>query len=242
MEIISILHAPETPLGLDRLLSALKGADPLKTFLGELYCLDSGTIKTLSSSIKSQLSQLKSDFPEYKNAWDLCVYLSNLFPEDPGIFAPLFLNIVELNPGEAMYIPACVLHSYVKGMGIELMNNSDNVLRVGLTAKYKAKEEVLKILNFSEYEPEIMLAPAPESLLHRYPAPAGDFSLSVMHSGEGPTEFPVMGPSILLITEGAAAAAGNGMSLSKGESVFIPAGTKPVFSGTFTAYIAAASS
>jgi len=243
MEILSILPAQNEEAlktNMDGLILALKGEDPLKTFLGGLYCLDNEVFKALALSIKSQISILKNDFPEYKNTWELCVYLSSLYPEDPCILAPFFLNIVELNPGELMYIPAGVLHSYIKGMGIELMNVSDNVVRGGLTAKYVDKEEKLKLINFSEYKPDIMPAPAPETMRHHYFAPIGDFSLSAIQCRENSISCPQTGPSIILITEGAAAMAESGMVLKKGESAFIPPGQNPVFSGTFTAFVAAA--
>jgi mannose-6-phosphate isomerase len=98
MEIISIIPT-EGNLNIGRLVSSLKEENPYKTFLTELYRLETEVINALTFSIKSNLDLLKSDFPEYKSAWELCVYLSNLYPEDPGVFAPLFLNIVELDPG-----------------------------------------------------------------------------------------------------------------------------------------------
>jgi mannose-6-phosphate isomerase len=87
-------------------------------------------------------------------------------------------------------------------MGIELMTNSDNVLRGGLTAKYVDKEEVLKILDFSEYKPEIIPPPDPEISLYYYPTPDEDLSLSVMHGRGDLAAYLEAGPSILLITEG----------------------------------------
>ena len=243
MEILSILPAKnEEALKtcLDKLILALEGENPLKTFLNDFYCLDNEAIKTLTSSIKSQINLLKNDFPEYKNTWELCVYLSNLYPEDPLIFAPLFLNIIELEPGEAIYVPAGTIHSYVKGMGIELMTYSDNVLRGGLTVKHVDTEDILNNTDFSVHKPEIMPAPAAESLLHRYPAPIEDFSLSVINNRREPFSYPKTGPSIMLITEGTATVAESDIVLSKGESVFIPRGINLEFSGTFAAFVAAA--
>jgi mannose-6-phosphate isomerase len=232
MEILSII----SPLCMDKLILALKDKNPTFIFLTILSGLESETVKELASSIKTQLALLKNDFPEYKREWELCVYLSAYYPQDPFIVAPLFLNVIELAPGEAMYIPAGTFHSYIKGMGIELMTHSDNVLRGGLTSKHVDTEEVLKNLDFSAYKPEIIPPPDPELIWHTYPAEVEEFSLSVMRGKGASTSYPKMGPSILLITEGSAAV--NEMVLSKGESVFIPAGEKPTFSGTFTAFVA----
>ena len=53
-----------------------------------------------------------------------------------GLFAPLILNVIELQPGEAMFLYAETPHAYLRGTGIEIMANSDNVLRAGLTPKH----------------------------------------------------------------------------------------------------------
>ena len=127
-------------------------------------------------------------------------------------------------------------------MGIELLTNSDNVLRGGLTSKYVDHKELLKILNYFEYKPEIMRAPETPHSWFSYPA--GEFALSVMYGSGAAIPYTENGPSILIITEGNAvvdeggAEGGIKVPLKKGESVFIPAGKNPVFSGAFTAYAA----
>ena len=224
----------------DRLVTALKEENNPGTFLEELYSISGEIIKTLALAIKKQMNLLKADYPEYKDVWDLCVYLSTLFPEDPGILAPLFLNIIELAPGEAVYIPAGIFHSYIKGMGVELMTDSDNVLRGGLTAKFVDTEEVLKVLDFSGYKPQILQAPDSASMWYSYQVPTEDFSLSVMRGTGDTVSYPESDPAMLLVTEGCIIFTENDMTVSKGEAVFVPAGKRPVLSGTFTAYIASA--
>ncbi|MCL2472466.1 MAG: hypothetical protein FWF26_02205, partial [Treponema sp.] len=164
---------------------------------------------------------------------------------------PLYLNILELSIGEAMFIPSGVLHAYIHGMGIELMADSDNVLRGGLTSKHVDPDELYRILNFSEYKPEIKKLPDPAPSWFTYPSGSKNFALSVMRSTGDPVLFPETGPSIVIVTQGDATIAVPGRQnkeLKTGESVFIPA--RPsipgqaekrgiVFSGTFTAYVAA---
>ena len=70
------------------------------------------------------------------------------YPGDLGALAPLYLNLVTLEVGEALYLPAGELHSYLGGMGIELMANSDNVLRGGLTGKHVDLVELMATLSF----------------------------------------------------------------------------------------------
>ena len=244
IEILSVISVESDEIlksYMGRLVAVLKDDNNLQAFLNGIYSFERESIKTLALTIKSRLNLLKTDFPEYRNVWELCVYLSNLYPEDPGILAPFFLNIIELAPGEALYIPAGVFHAYIKGMGIELMTDSDNVLRGGLTPKFVDTEEVLKILDFSGYKPQIIPAPDSGSLWHSYPAPTEDFSLSVMRGTGDTVIYPETDPAIMLITDGCATVTESGTTISKGEAVFIPAGKKPALSGTFTAYIASAS-
>ncbi|MCL2233711.1 MAG: mannose-6-phosphate isomerase, class I [Treponema sp.] len=220
--------------------------NPLRAFLSGLFRLDAETFKDLGHLIKNELLQLERDFPQYKDEWYLCSYLSGIYPGDPGILAPLYLNIIELEPGQAIYLPAGILHAYVHGMGIELMADSDNVLRGGLTPKHVDLNELLSVLDFSEYKPELLNIPEPSPAYFTYPAPVRDFALSSMHSSGGEIAFREKEAAIVILTKGSAAVhekeSGQELTLNTGESVFIPAGEKAglVFSGTFTAYVAAA--
>ena len=228
---------------LEKLIYALEEKDenPYKAFLKALYSIDS---HELGLFIKKRQVLLERDFPEYQGEWKLCSYLADLYPGDPGSLAPLFLNIMELKAGQAMYIPAGVLHSYLHGMGIELQTNSDNVLRGGLTSKRVDREELFSILDFSEHKPEIWEAPDPALSWFSYPAKSGEFVLSVMQGTGNSIPYPETNPSIVIITQGNTVITEPGnqdLHLKTGESIFIPAGKKAnlVFSGTFTAYVAA---
>ena len=262
---------------LENLVSVLESQDenPYRNFLAGLFSLETESRHALGTFIKTQTPLLKRDFPEYRDEWELCSYFAALYPEDPSIIAPLYLNVVELAPEEAMYLPSGVLHAYIHGMGIELMSDSDNVLRGGLTSKHVDLEELFRIVDFSEYKSEIMKVPGSAPAWYSYPAPTREFMLSVMHgfkenagfkesagikendssestAGSDRTDgtfiYPETGPSIVLVTGGKAVITEPGKSfttvVSKGESVFIPAGEKAnmVFSGIFTAFIAACGS
>ena len=73
------------------------------------------------------------------------VTLNRYYPDDAGVLSPMLLNLVELKPGEALSMEAGQLHAYLGGLGIELMANSDNVLRGGLTSKHIDTVELEKI-------------------------------------------------------------------------------------------------
>ena len=242
IEILTLFAGSNSVLegGLVRLHSALGGENPCKDFLSALFALDRQTIISLGSLIKNNRPQFEKDFPQYRDEWNLCSYFSSLHPGDPGILAPLYLNIITLEPGQAIYLPAGILHAYIHGTGIELMADSDNVLRGGLTSKHMDTGELLRLLDFSPYRPEIMSAPEPAPASYTYPAPAGEFTLSALRSSGDTIPYTETGASIVMVTSGAMLSAE--MTVNAGESVFIPAGEKAplMFSGTFTAYAAAA--
>jgi mannose-6-phosphate isomerase len=170
--------------------------------------------------------------------------LAERCPGDPAIIAPLYLNVLDLRPGEAVYLEAGVLHAYLEGFGVELMSNSDNVLRGGLSPKHIDLPELMRILTFSAGKPEILKPPEPEPAWYTYAVPAGEFSLSVMHGRGTAGLFPGTGPAILVLTGGEARFSTGKISvnLRPGESVFIPPrrpGETLRYDGSFTAYIAA---
>ena len=75
--------------------------------------------------------------------------LGERYPGDAGVLAALLLNRVSLAPGEAIFLPAGNLHTYLHGVGLEVMANSDNVLRGGLTPKHVDVPELLRVLDFT---------------------------------------------------------------------------------------------
>jgi mannose-6-phosphate isomerase len=238
-EILSMESGGIIRQGFDKLILSLKRQDgnPLKDFLSALFNMNSEWLELLSTFLKERQEKFERDFQEYKNEWALCVYLAAFFPKDHGILAPLYLNIIELDPGSAIYVPAGILHSYIKGFGIELMNDSDNVLRGGLSSKYIDKAELLNILNFSKFKPEVMKIPSPAPFCFKYPAPIEDFALSVMHGSGDTTAYAEAGPSILIVTSGHMII-NQTITLDTGESAFIPPNKNLELSGTFTAYSA----
>ncbi|MBW1771934.1 MAG: mannose-6-phosphate isomerase, class I [Deltaproteobacteria bacterium] len=155
--------------------------------------------------------------------------LHTLFPHDVGILAPLFLNLVHLEPGQAMALSDGELHAYLEGAAIELMANSDNVLRGGLTAKHIDVPELLRVLKFSETQVKI-LEPTWEAKVEGvYPTDAEEFVLSVLkpRTGSPFTSERNRAVEILICTEGAAEITDPGMndvfSLDRGASILVPA-------------------
>ena len=149
---------------------------------------------------------------------DVCAIVKELgdrFFGDPGIFSPLFLNIIHLAPGEAVYLKPRVLHAYVSGNGVELMNNSDNVLRAGLTSKHMDLDELEKVMIPDAYLPRPMEFSEDEG--GRHFVCEGGFTLTVMIDGVYSNKGK--GPRILLCTDGEALV--NGMKLQKGQCCIV---------------------
>lgn len=165
--------------------------------------------------------------PEFAAEQKLAHTLAAKYPGDVGIIGALLLNLVVLQPGEALYLDAGNLHAYLEGTGIELMANSDNVLRGGLTPKHVDVNELLKVLNFTD---------GPANVLRgEYVTPVPDFRLS-RHVVDGEVKLPAAA-QILLVTEGSIHAGATG--LRRGESVFIGADEAVTLTGRGTVFRAA---
>ncbi|MGW6868618.1 mannose-6-phosphate isomerase, class I [Streptomyces sp. NPDC054904] len=156
------------------------------------------------------------------------------FPGDPGVIAAMLLNHVRLQPGEAMFLGAGIPHAYIDGLGVELMANSDNVLRCGLTPKHVDVPELLKVVNFEPSAPGIMRPEADGEEV--YETPIDEFRLSrfLLAPGGAPQRLPDATPQILLCTAGAPKT--GELTLAPGESVFVPAGEKVELSGSGTVF------
>ncbi len=102
------------------------------------------------------------------------------YPGDLGVLFPALLNLFRLEPGQALYLASGEPHAYLDGLGIELMANSDNVLRGGLTSKHLDVPELLNVLTFREQAPSVILPGKRSAAEWVYETPAAEFCLSVI--------------------------------------------------------------
>lgn len=163
--------------------------------------------------------------------WDTVKLIAHFYPEDSGLFSPLLLNVIELQPGEAMFLFAETPHAYLNGVALEVMANSDNVLRAGLTPKYIDIPELMDNLKF-EAKPWDSLLTQPEVHPDRldFPVPVEDFAFSVHQLSASPATVHQQSAAILFCIEGEAVI-NDGvtrLTLAPGESCFIPADASPV--------------
>lgn len=146
------------------------------------------------------------------------------YPGDIGLFSPLMLNTVELAPGEAMFLYAEIPHAYVQGTGLEIMANSDNVLRAGLTPKHIDVAELIDNTKFEPIKPEhIRLAPVPREGKMSYPIPVDDFGFDILTATDESKSQYLRSAEILFCVEGEVTVMSEGqqLTLKPGESLFV---------------------
>ncbi|MFC8900389.1 mannose-6-phosphate isomerase, class I [Streptomyces cinereoruber] len=162
--------------------------------------------------------------------------LAHHYPSDPGVVAAMLLHHVRLKPGEALYLGAGVPHAYLDGLGVEIMANSDNVLRCGLTPKHVDVPELLEVVRFDPADPAVLRPEASPSGEEVYETPTDEFRLSrfVRAEGAAPNDLTAPTPQILLAVAGSPTA--GDLPLAPGESVFVPAGERIQLTGAGTVF------
>ena len=184
-----------------------------------------GLIGALLARLKAKDSPRK-DTPDY---WALRA--AKDFPlagghYDRGIFSIYLLNLVHLMPGQGSFQPAGVLHAYLEGVNVELMANSDNVLRGGLTPKHVDVPELLRILSFESGAPPTLNGDPVSDTERAYRTPAEEFELSriALRAGQEYAGHPAQGPDSILVLDDSATltAPGQSLSLPRGSIVLAP--------------------
>jgi mannose-6-phosphate isomerase len=218
-------------------------ADPgpvgLKQFFSAVMTMDgSRQARAVGQTVAYAAGQSRED-----PLWSWIIALDRKYPGDIGVLSPVMLNLLKMEPGQAMLCQAGQLHAYLDGFGVELMANSDNVLRGGLTPKHVDVPELLGTLTFDKKEVE----------LHRpdnrgfYPSGSDEFLLSVF-SIDANTPFESgedRNVEIVICTagRGALSCAGFGeiFSFKRGESFVVPSISPPYrLEGEATFYRASA--
>ena len=141
---------------------------------------------------------------------------------DRGIFSIFFFNIMEVKPGEAVYQGAGVPHAYLYGQNVELMANSDNVLRGGLTPKHVDVPELLKHTKFEGIVPNVLKGNKLVSGEENFNCPVEDFGVSAIHLQAGQSHSgKTMSAEIFIAIEGHFSI--NELNIKKGEAFIVMA-------------------
>jgi mannose-6-phosphate isomerase len=163
--------------------------------------------------------------------------LGERYPGDAGVLAALLLNRITLGPGEGIFLSAGNLHAYMRGVGLEVMANSDNVLRGGLTPKHVDVPELLRVLDFTPTtEAQLRTPTHQDGLALIYDTPADEFAASMLSLGDDQVGHEVDapsrhdGPQILLCTEGCTTVSGKSaaLTLNRGAAAWVPADDGPI--------------
>ena len=208
-----LLGTPECRAWAEELVGATEPSDALKSYVARVLSAPEAAEAVQALALAGQ----EDDAPE-----SIRVAAATLrdFPGDAGALVALALNVVNLQPGEACFTGAGVIHSYQSGIGVEIMANSDNVVRAGLTPKHIDIDLLVALADGTTLPPPVV-EPRCDGPVTRYPAPVGEFALACVE--DGAATFPA-GPRIVLAVEGAAQlrVPGGGMGLTRGQAAFIP--------------------
>ncbi|MFE9096734.1 mannose-6-phosphate isomerase, class I [Streptomyces sp. NPDC007264] len=213
---VDVLHAHPEEAALREVLTAVLTADP------------EDMARTVTEAAAA-CARLGGAYAPYAG-------IAHHHPGDPGVIAAMLLNHVRLQPGEALFLGAGVPHAYLNGLGVEIMANSDNVLRCGLTPKHVDVPELLRIVRFEAGDPNVLRPEASSDGEEVYDTPIDEFRLSryVLPEGAAVRDLTRSAPQILLCTAGTVRVGEH--VLGPGGSVFVPADEKAGVSGDGTVF------
>ncbi|MER5185136.1 mannose-6-phosphate isomerase, class I [Streptomyces sp. NPDC002896] len=222
---VDLLHAHPVEAALREVLTAVLTAD--RDEMAATVAEAAAACARLAED--PDTSDFAADYAAYAS-------IAHHYPGDPGVIAAMLLNYVQLQPGEALFLGAGVPHAYLGGLGVEIMANSDNVLRCGLTPKHVDVPELLRIVRFEATDPGVLRPEAAPDGEEVYATPIDEFRLSryVLPESAAPHDVTSPTPQILLCTAGSVRT--GEFTLAPGQSVFVPAGEKTEVSGTGTVF------
>lgn len=237
---IELMKALAVP-GLDPYIDLLTGqpdADGLRALFTTWITAPQPDLDVLVPAVlDGAISYVRSGASDFADEAKTVLELGERYPGDAGVLAALLLNRMCLAPGEAIFLPAGNLHTYLRGFAVEMMANSDNVLRGGLTPKHVDVPELLRILDFHPVSEEAlrpeMRSDGAELV---YGIPADEFAVSrlriegenVGHEIDAAARHD--GPQVLLCTEGAVLlhAKSSSLTLHRGQAAWVPADDGPI--------------
>ncbi|MBO1266517.1 mannose-6-phosphate isomerase, class I [Arthrobacter cavernae] len=225
--------AQDVPAVIDGVIADLSGADESAALQAAFSRLIAGG-EDVTAASDQVISVLRSGAPTepHTDALTAVLGINDAFPGDPGVLISLLLNLVLLNPGEAVYLPAGNIHAYIHGLGVEVMASSDNVLRGGLTPKHVDIPELTKTIQFEALGvPRIEAAPTAYGQ-ELYRPPFSEFQLQriELKPGAEPVPLAQTGPAVVVVVSGAVVldSPKSDLPLQRGGAAFIPDAENPV--------------
>ncbi len=205
------------PHSFDRILGSLPIS--LESYMRALAALDPSDLDALISEYRSSLADEGGQWSKQR---ELALRLLDLHDGDPWVFAPYLLQVIHLKRGEGLYLKPGIVHAYVEGNAIELMTNSDNILRAGLTDKHIDLEEFYRVMD-SSTDPTELIALTGDGGRSEYRTPSREFRL--LRFTDGDYEEAATKPAIILCIEGEAVltAKDQSVALKRGDALFVGA-------------------
>lgn len=239
VRLLAALGVPQ----LDHYLGLLSGQPDehgTRALFSSIITIPSVTLGPLLSAVLASCVDKVRAGSEFTTEYRTTLELGERYPGDPGVLASLLLNRITLQPGQALYLPGGNLHAYLSGVGIEIMANSDNVLRGGLTPKHVDVPELMKVLDFATGDVRVLHGDPGMPGEWVYPTPAAEFRLSRLEPVDQPREITHPGPQVLFTVDGeieVSNATGARVRVPRGRSVWVAAAEGPVWvSGRGTAF------
>ncbi|MFT3860501.1 mannose-6-phosphate isomerase, class I [Micropruina sp.] len=160
--------------------------------------------------------------------------LDAVFPADRGILAALLMNRITLHPGEALFVPPGMMHAHLRGTGVEVMANSDNVIRGGLTNKHIDVHELITVVDFNPWLPEVLHPRRTRRGVLKYQTPCSEFEAwrLLVDRSSGPVRVPGRGSARILLAVEGSCVLGDGrttVQLPRGRAAFLSADERDVF-------------
>ncbi|XP_042493111.1 mannose-6-phosphate isomerase 1-like isoform X2 [Macadamia integrifolia] len=214
-------------------VSELSGEKKVKAVLQSLVTqLMSASESSISETVykmKRRLNMQKK-VRQLTDKEQLVLRIEKQYPADIGVMIAFFLNYMNLKPGEALYLGPNEAHAYISGDCVECMATSDNVVRAGLTSKYRDVQNLCSMLTYKQGSLEILRGVPLNPYTKRYIPPFDEFEVDccILPQGKS-TIFPTIpGPSIFLVTagEGIMQTDSFGETISEGAVLFVPADTE----------------
>lgn len=211
-------------------VSAVQASSPGQWFLNLLELAPAQ-----ANSVVSQLQTASAKHPE-DLIWSWVQRLLAQRPGDVTAAAPLFLNLVELQPGQSLYLDAGTIHCYLLGFAAEVMGSSDNVIRAGLTAKHVDIPELKAVLNLAAGLPQVINPIVAGDGWTEWPTPCEYFQLRFADLSAGDRQLT--GPAMICCTAGRVTIAGesSAQTLNQGEAAFVTGGNSVTVAGVGTVY------
>ena len=214
-----------------QVLVPLYKSEGLKGLYQFLMEMEQAQVDSLLSPVVKRALRNKQDDKINRTApdwWVAKLYenAAGILPIDKGVFSIYLFNIVCVMPGQGIFQYAGVPHAYLEGQNVELMANSDNVLRGGLTPKHIDVEELIYNIKFESIEPVIIEGTKPCMGESVYPAPVQDFGIaSITLDGSNSYSYEAESMDMFLVVEGGCVV-NNQMTIKTGEAFVVFPGNK----------------